>query len=323
MTRYGLTEDGRAVHRIRLGGAGLTVDALTYGARLAAITVPTPAGPRQVLLSPGDMAGWEADRAYLGATVGRFAGRIEGARFTLDGREYRLPANDGDACLHGGIPGFERAVWRAERDGDAVVMHHTSPDGDQGFPGTLSVAVRFAIEDGMALAIEYTATTDAPTVLNLTNHAYINLAGGGTVHDHVLEIAADSFIPVGPGLIQNAPPRPVAGTLFDFRAPRRIGDGLAAEDAQIRIAGGYDHTWLLNAATPAARLSCAGLAMEVITTEPSLQLYTGNFLDSPRHAALSLETQHVPNTPNRPEFPSTTLRPGAVFRSRTIYRFSA
>lgn len=324
MHAYGDTRDGRAVHRIRLGGDGITVDAITYGARLAAITVPTPTGPRQVLLSRGDMAGWEADRAYLGATIGRFAGRIEGARFTLDGREHRLTANDGTACLHGGSPGFDRAVWRAERDDDAVVMHHTSPDGDQGFPGSLEVTVRFAIEDGMALAIDYTATTDAPTVLNLTNHAYFNLAGAGTVHDHVLEIAADRFIPVGPGLIQAAAPCPVAGTVFDFRTPRRIGDGLAAGDAQIAMAGGYDHTWLLGGGTgPAARLSCAGIAMAVLTSQPSLQFYTGNFLDSPRHAALCLETQHVPNTPNRPEFPGTTLRAGAVFRARTVYRFSA
>ncbi len=323
MTPYGQTADGRPVHRIRLGGDGIVVDAITYGARLAAITVPTPGGPRQVLLSRGDMAGWEADRAYLGATVGRFAGRIEGARFTLDGREHHLPANDGDACLHGGTPGFECAVWQAEHDGDAVLLRHTSPAGDQGFPGTLQVSVRFAVEDAMALAIDYTATTDAPTVLNLTNHAYFNLAGAGTIHDHMLQIASESFIPVGPGLIQNAPPRPVAGSVFDFRTPRRIGDGLAATDEQIAVAGGYDHTWLLAPATPAARLSCAGITMEVTTTEPSLQLYTGNFLDSPRHAALSLETQHVPNTPNRPEFPSTTLRPGRVFRSRTVYRFSA
>ncbi|MCC6719689.1 MAG: galactose mutarotase [Acetobacteraceae bacterium] len=325
---YGRTAGGTAVECWPLGGGGgVSARVITYGARLASLLVPGPRGPVEVLLARGDMAGWQDDRAYLGATVGRFAGRIEGARFTLDGREHGLSANDGTACLHGGSPGFERAVWRAEADGDAVVMRHHSPHGEHGFPGALDVAVRFAVRDGCALAIDYTATTDAATVLNLTNHAYFNLAGGGTVLDHRLTIAADAFVPVGPGLIQSGPPCPVAGTPFDFRTPRRIGARIAEPDRQLRIAGGYDHTYLLSPA-PAlaprwvARLEEGGIAMDVHTTQPSIQLYTGNALDHPRHAAVCLETQHVPNAPNRPEFATTVLRPGAVFRSQTIYRFS-
>ena len=334
---YGRTASGAAVECWRLGGGGgIEVAVLTYGARLASITVPGPPGEhegrREVLLGCVDLARWEADRAYLGATVGRFAGRIEGARFTLDGREYRLTTNDGTACLHGGAPGFERAVWRAEADGDGVVMRHTSPDGDQGFPGRLEVAVRFSVRDGRALAIEYTATTDAPTVLNLTNHAYFNLAGFAAAGEadvlgHTVTIASDAFVPVGPGLIQSGPPCPVAGTPFDFRSPRLLGARIGEADAQLRRAGGYDHTYLLSPA-PAlaprwvARLALGGLALDVHTTEPAIQLYTGNFLDTPKHGAVCLETQHVPNAPNRPEFSSTVLRPGGVFRSETVYRFS-
>lgn len=325
---YGRTAAGAAVELWRLGGGGgIEAGVITYGARLASLRVPGPHGMVEAVLGRGDMAGWEADRAYLGATVGRFAGRIEGARFALDGHEYRLAANDGTACLHGGTPGFERAVWRAEADGDAVVLRHHSPDGDQGFPGALDLSVRIAVRDGCALVLDYAATTDAPTVLNLTNHSYFNLAGGGDVLDHTLTIASEAFVPVGAGLIQGGEPCPVAGTPFDFRTPQRIGARIGDAHAQLRIAGGYDHTYLLSPAPTlaprwVARLAAGGIAMDVHTTEPSLQLYTGNFLDSPRHAALSLETQHVPDAPNRPAFSSTVLRPGAVFRSTTVYRFS-
>ena len=327
-TLYGRTDGGDAVQRWDLGGrGGIEAAVISYGARLASLTVPGPRGRVQVLLGCADMAGWEVDRAYLGAIVGRFAGRIEGARFALDGVEYRLTANDGAACLHGGSPGFERAVWRAEADGDGVVLRHTSPAGENGFPGTLAVTVRYSVRDGCALAIEYTATTDAPTVLNLTNHAYFNLAGFGDVLGHALTIASDHFVPVDAGLIQNGPPGPVAGTPLDFRTKRVLGARIGDAHPQLRNAGGYDHSYVLSDAPTlaprwVARLEQDGLAMDVFTTQPSIQLYTGNFLDNPKHAAVCLETQHMPNAPNRPEFASTVLRPGAVFRAETVYRFS-
>jgi len=331
--RFGRTASGEDVTLWWLGGGGgIEAGIINYGARLASLTVPGPRGPLGVVLGMPDIAGYEADRAYLGATVGRFAGRIEGARFLLDGQEVRLPANDGTACLHGGERGFDRAVWQGAADegvadGTAVVLRHRSPAGDQGFPGTLDVAVRYMVQDGNALSIDYTATTDAPTVLNLTNHAYFNLAGGGNVMGHRLMLAADQYVPVGEGLIPSGPPCPVAGTPFDFRTPTRIGARIGDADPQLRLAGGYDHSYLLAPAPVlvprwVARLSAGAIAMDVFTTEPSIQLYTGNFLSPNRHGALCLEAQHVPNSPNRAEFPATVLRPGAVFRSQTIYRFS-
>ncbi len=328
MAAYGRTASGDVVDAWRLGGGGgIEATVISYGARLASLSVPGPRGRVEVLLGCADMAGWEADRAYLGATVGRFAGRIEGARFSLDGVEHRLAANDGAACLHGGAPGFERALWRGEADGYGVVLRHVSPAGENGFPGRLAVAVRYSVRDGNALAIKYTATTDAATVLNLTNHAYFNLAGAGDVLGHMLTIAADRFVPVGAGLIQNGPPCPVAGTPFDFRTAQRLGAGIGAAHPQLRNAGGYDHTYLLSEAPSlaprwVAQLAEGGLAMDVFTTEPSIQLYTSNSLDGRKHGAVCLETQHVPNAPNRPEFASTVLRAGAVFRSETVYRFS-
>ncbi len=326
--RFGRTSSGEEVALWWLGGGGgIEAGIVTYGARLASLTVPGPRGPLGVVLGMPDIAGYEADQAYLGATVGRFAGRIEGARFLLDGQEVTLPANDGAACLHGGTTGFDRAVWHAEPDGDALVLRHRSPAGDQGFPGALDVAVRYFVQDGNALSIDYTATTDAATVLNLTNHAYFNLAGGGNVMGHRVTIAADQFVPIGEGLIQAGPPAPVAGTPFDFRMPTRIGARIGEPDPQLRLAGGYDHTYLLSPAPElvprwVAKVSAGAIAMDVYTTEPAIQLYTGNFLSPNRHGALCLETQHVPNSPNRAEFPSTVLRPGAVFRSRTVYRFT-
>lgn len=327
-TAYGKTANGIAVDSWRLGdGGGIEATIISYGARLASLTVPGPRGRVSVVLGCHGMAGWEADKSYLGAIVGRFAGRIEGARFELDGVEHRLSANDGAACLHGGSPGFERAVWQGSADGMGLLLRHASPAGEHGFPGTLETTVRYSVRDGNALAIEYTATTDAPTVLNLTNHAYFNLLGTGDIGGHEITVAADSFVPVGPGLIQNGPPRPVAGTPFDLRAPRLIGEGLASGHEQIVVAGGYDHSFLVShgpALSPRwiARLAAGGIAMDCFTTQPSLQLYTGNFLDAARRGAVCLETQHVPNAPNRPEFASTVLRPGAVFRSETLYRFS-
>jgi aldose 1-epimerase len=322
-------------------GQGMVARIGIAGARLLSLRVPGPdAAPVEVVLGFATPAEYLADDGYLGATIGRFANRIANGRFTLDGQDYQVPVNNPPNALHGGPRGFDRALWQAppEAGGRALTLTHLSPDGDQGFPGALRVSVRYALAGDGALSIGYEASTSRPTVLNLTNHSYFNLAGSGDILDHTLTIAAKHFTPVDQALIPTGELRPVAGTPFDFLAPRRIGARIGEADAQLRIAGGYDHNFVLDGAVDAmglrlaARLAVPGLTMEVLTTEPGLQFYSGNFLDGSRRgrdgkplghrAGLCLETQHFPDSPNHPAFPSTVLRPGEVFRSRTLYRFS-
>ena len=328
---FGRLPDGTAVHAFDLGGAnGLSATIIAYGGRIVTLDVPTARGKRNVNLGFETMEGWLADKSHLGALTGRYANRIGGGRFVLDGREYTLPLNNGTNTLHGGPGGFAYRVWDAAPDGEALLLRLTSADGDQGFPGKLDVEVRYSIE-GKALHIDYSARTDAPTVLNLTNHAYFNLegAGHGSVLDHVLEIPADTYTATDGNLIPTGELAPVAGTPLDFRAPRRIGEGIGADHSALKIGGGYDQNFVLATAPSAeprfaARVTAGGIAMEVLTTEPGIQLYTGNWLGAPyaRHGALCLETQHFADSPNRPEFPSVVLRPGETFTSRTIYRFA-
>jgi aldose 1-epimerase len=327
---FGRMPDGTPVHAFTLRDpGGLSATIIQYGARLTALEVPVPAGIRNVILGHHELAPYLRDGAHLGAVAGRYANRIAGGRFVLDGREYSLSVNNNGNTLHGGAVGFAHVVWQAEPDGDGVVFSHVSPDGDQGFPGRLEVQVRYALHGG-DLTIDYEATTDAPTVVNLTNHAYFNLAGAGTILDHAIEIAADRFLPVNASLIPTGERRPVAGTPFDLRRLTRIGARIDAEDPQLRLAGGFDHCFILSdapqpAPQPAARLEAEGIVMEVLTTEPAVQFYSGNFLSGQPFAwrtGLCLETQHFPDSPNQPDFPSTVLRPRQRFRSRTIYRFA-
>jgi aldose 1-epimerase len=326
---FGRMPDGTAVHAFSLrSNTGLAATVTQYGGRLASLTVPTAAGPRNVTLGFDSLAGYLADRAHLGALTGRYANRIANGRFTLDGHEYRLPQNSGTCTLHGGPGGFAYLVWGAEPDGEDLLLTLRSPDGDQGFPGALDVRVRYRL-DGNALVIDYHATSDAPTVVNLTNHAYFNLAGGGSVIDHVLTIAADRITATDAAAIPTGELRPVAGTPMDFRAATAIGARIEADYDQLKLGHGYDHNYVLadgarSAAQPAATVSAGGMAMDVLTTEPGVQLYTGNFLNGTpfaRRSALCLETQHFPDSPNHPEFPSTVLRPGATFSSRTLFQF--
>lgn len=268
----------------------------------------------EVTLGCGSTGAYLAQRAFLGAAVGRFANRIGGARFTLDGAEHRLSANDGRNSLHGGADGFSQRVWSARPDGDSVLLTLTSPDGDQGYPGRLEAQVRYAVA-GAELHVDFEATTDAPTVVSLASHAYWNLAGVGTIDEHVLEIAASRYTPVDEELIPTGAIAEVAGTPFDFTTARAIGDF------------GYDVNFALDRAE-AVRLTDpgSGRTLEIATTRPGLQLYTGGELAEtspfPARAGVALETQAFPDAPNRPEFPTAVLRPGEVFRASTVYRFS-
>lgn len=329
--------DGREAAVLRLETAALAVTVTNYGARITDLRL----GGVPVVLGHDAVADYLDEPGYLGATVGRFANRIAGGRFRIDGEHFTVPANNGPHALHGGPVGFDRAVWRIlSADEAGLALGHLSPAGDQGFPGTLRVVARFAIE-GRTLALDYEAETDRATVINLTNHAYFNLAGedSGEVLDHRLELAADAMLPVDATLIPTGVLRPVAGTAFDFRTPRRIGERIDASDEQLRHGRGYDHCFVLrDAPAPgearfAARLTAPDgtRSLEVWTTEPGVQFYSGNVLGAQRarrggvvtpRAGLCLETQHFPDSPNQAAFPSTILRPGTRFRSRTIWRFS-
>ncbi|MER6399570.1 aldose epimerase family protein [Kitasatospora sp. NPDC001603] len=342
---FGSTDDGRPVEAWLLQAGGVRAEILTYGGILHSLHVPDAAGRRDsVVLNLPTLEDYARASPYLGALVGRYANRIAGGRFTLDGRLICLPTNDRGHTLHGGPGGFDRRIWHAEPGrlpGRAAVrLNLRSPAGDMGFPGTLDVSCIYSLSAAGTLRLDYRATTDAPTPVNLTNHAYFNLSGrsGGTVLGHILALDGDGYLPTTPDGIPHGPVMPVAGTAFDFRAPRPIAPRIHADDAQLRAAGGYDHCWRLTpvprgALRRAARLvdPGSGRHMEVWTTEPGLQVYTGNMLDGSlagidgkpygRHSAICLETQHYPDSPNHPEYPDTVLRPGGTYRSVTEYRF--
>jgi aldose 1-epimerase len=334
--QFGTLPDGRPVERYVLQAGAVEAAVLTYGAVLQSVRAPDAAGdPGEVTLGYDDLDGYLGDTGYLGAVVGRFANRIARSRFVLDGVEHVLPANNGAACLHGGPAGFHAHLWSAREVPGGVELSRTSPDGEMGFPGALEVTVTYLLDEA-GLEIRYAATTDRATVVNLTNHAYWNLAGGGTVEDHVLRLPAQSFVAVDAELIPTGI-APVEGTPMDFRSPRRIGDRLRAPDGQLRHARGYDHAWVLDDAgedglRTAAELHAprTGRVLEVLTDQPGVQFYSGNFLDGSiagrggvalrQGDGLCLETQHLPDSPNRPDFPSTVLRPGEEYATRTVFR---
>ncbi len=310
-----------------------------FGAILHTLEAPDRDGRRDnVVLGRPTVEDYRAGNLpHFGAVCGRYANRLANARFDLDGVEYHVPANDGPNALHGGPDGFDRREWEAERENGTLVLRLTSPDGDMGFPGELRVEVRYTLE-GDALRIEYRAETDRPTVVNLTNHTYWNLAGeaAGSIDDHELEVAASHFVRIGPGGIPTGELSAVEGTPLDFRRPRRLGDRLRDPHEQLALVRGYDHSLVVDeAAEPAARLHDprSGRVLEVSTTEPAVHVYTGNWLDGSlagtggcfyrQGDGVALETQHFADSPNHPHFPSTALRPGGALRSTTIYRLSA
>jgi aldose 1-epimerase len=324
----GTLPDGRPVRRVVIGAPpGPVLTLLDLGARVQALEVECGDGVRRdVVLGPASPAGYLDATDYLGATVGRYANRIAHGRFPLGDVEVAVATNDRGNQLHGGPDGFDRRLWQvAEHSETSARFTLQSPDGDQGFPGSMHVEARFEVS-GSEVRIGLVATTDAPTVVNLTNHAYFNLDGSGTVHDHELTVEADEFTPVDRTGIPLDGPAPVAGTPFDFHAATRIGPAVRSDDEQIRSAGGIDHNYVLRgsglrrAAVLASRRT--GTTLELRTDQPGLQVYTGNSL-TPQGAGIALEPQLFPDTPNRPEFGSAVLRPGETYRSTLVWSFSA
>jgi aldose 1-epimerase len=341
---FGVMPDGRVVERhVLKNRMGAEVSVLDYGAIISSILVPDRNGRMgEVTLGYKDLSGYLRDKFFLGAVVGRFANRIKQGRFTLDGKHYNLPINDKTNHLHGGPEGFYAAIWKSRWVGtegnQALYLSLESADGAAGYPGTLQVFVRYAFDDNCRLSVDYEAVTTKPTVINLTQHAYFNLTGEGSILDHELQMDAATFTPTDRESIPTGELANVEGTAFDFRVSRRIGDRIDADEEQLKLAKGYDHNYVLDGEPGQMKLAAllhsgaSGRTLRVFTTEPGMQLYTGNFLPTDSsitrgtHAygyreGLCLETQHYPDSPNRPEFPSTRLEPGARFRSTTVFEF--
>lgn len=338
---FGKTPDGMAVDLYTLKSGKLEATITNYGGRVVSLKVPDRNGKlADVVLGFDSLDGYLGDNPYFGALIGRYGNRIGHAQFTLDGKTYHLAKNDGDNSLHGGKVGFDRRVWTGRVDGDTLVLTYLSKDGEEHYPGNLTSTVRYTLTD-TDLRIDYEASTDKDTVLNLTNHSYWNLAGEGSgdVMKHEVTLMADRFTPVDAGLIPTGELKPVAGTPFDFRTAHAIGERIGQNDEQLKLGHGYDHNFVLNsgggALTVAARVHepGSGRTMEVLTTQPGLQFYTGNFLDGKikgkggkvyqRRFALCMETQHFPDSPNKPSFPSSELKPGQKYHQTTVYRFAA
>ena len=349
MAEYGITKAGETVERYALrNNAGMAVQVISYGGILTSISVPDRQGRfANVALGFECLEKYEAEHPYFGAITGRYANRIAKGRFSLEGTEYTLFVNDGSNALHGGDKGFDKRIWTARELADGLYpgleLTYRSNDGEEGYPGNLDAAVRYTLTDNNELRIEYSATTDAPTVVNLTNHSYFNLLGEGegTIYEHILTLNADRFTPIDSGLIPTGELAAVAGTPFDFRKPKAIAAGVRSSHPQISLAQGYDQNLVLNREGLSEReLGFAarvyepryGRCMEVWTTEPGIQFYSGNFLDGTlvgssgrtyrQGDGLALETQHFPNSPNQPQFPSTALRLGERYETSTVYRFS-
>ncbi|MFF7444643.1 MULTISPECIES: galactose-1-epimerase [unclassified Streptomyces] len=344
---FGELADGTEVHRWSLENGGTRLKVLSYGGIVQCLERPDRHGVYANLSLGFDRLEDYVDSSpYFGALIGRYGNRIAKGRFTLDGEAYRLSADDGDHSLHGGAEGFDRRVWEVEpfTDGTDVGLRlsYTSADGEMGYPGTLTAQVTYTLTDRGEWRVDYEAVTDRTTVVNLTSHVYWNLAGegGGTVEGHELRLAASRFTPVGPGLIPTGELAPVDATPFDFRASKPIGRDLRAGHPQLLAAQGYDHNWVLDkgitaAPEPIATLHdpLSGRTLEIATTEPGVQFYSGNFLDGTlvgpsgrvyrQGDAVCLETQHYPDSPNQPSFPSTVLRPGETYRSSTVHAFPA
>jgi aldose 1-epimerase len=338
---FGRTPEGTPVDLYSVADGKIEVRIITYGGIVVSLRTPDRKGKLDdIVLGVDSVEKYVAQTAHFGGIIGRYANRIAHGTFQLDGHTYHIPKNDGDNALHGGIRGFDKVVWAAKQIPDGIELTYVSKDGEQGFPGTLTTTVRYTLSGG-ALRIEYSATTDKDTVLNLTNHSYFNLKGqgNGDVLGHVMKIDASRMTPVDATLIPTGELKSVEGTPFDFRTPHVIGERIDADDSQLRLGHGYDHNFVLDHA-PSQLAEAAevyepttGRILRVLTTEPGVQLYTGNFLDGSitgkeghvynRRFAFCLETQHFPDSPNHPSFPTTELKPGQEFHSVTVLQFSA
>ncbi len=341
---FGKMPDGTPVQIFTLtNDKGLEARISTYGGAVVSLKTPDRNGKMEDIVQGFDTLQGYLNPAepYFGALIGRYGNRIGHATFTLDGKQYKLPANDNGNTLHGGDKGFDKVVWTPRELPDGgLELTYISKDGDQGFPGTLKAVVQYHLTPANELRIDYSATTDKDTVVNLTNHSYWNLkgAGNGTILDHVLTLKASKFTPVDSGLIPTGELKPVAGTPFDFTKPMAIGSRIGDKDEQLKLGNGYDHNFVLDRTVNGLSLAAhveepaSGRVMDVETTEPGIQFYTGNFLDGtlkgkggktyPFRAAFCLETQHYPDSPNKPNFPSTELKPGQTYKTTTVYRFS-
>ena len=344
---WGKMPDGTGVDIYTLANAnGVEIKAITYGGIIQSLRVPDRAGRfDDIVLGFDSLEGYLADHPFFGAIIGRYGNRIGKAQFTLDGQTFKLAANNGPNHLHGGVKGFDKVLWKAEGTksdaGPGVTFTRTSPDGEEGYPGNLNVRVTYTLTDRNELVVDYHATTDKATPVNLTQHSYFNLAGqaSGDILGHELMLNADRHTPVDETLIPTGELAPVQGTPFDFRQPTAIGARISQDHPQLKYGLGYDHNWVLSRKGDGLQLAArvhepkTGRTLEVSTTEPGIQFYAGNFLDGKltgkagavyRHrTGFCLETQHFPDSPNNPQFPSTILKPGAEYRSRTVFTFGA
>jgi aldose 1-epimerase len=342
---FGKTADGAAVDLYTLkNAAGMEVAITTYGGRIVSLKAPGRDGKfADVVLGFDNLEGYLGEHPYFGALVGRYGNRIAKGRFKLDGKEYKLATNNGANSLHGGLKGFDKMVWvgREVPGGDpSVELTYLSKDGEEGYPGNLTEKVTYTLTAANELRIDYSATTDKDTVVNVTNHSYFNLAGQGqgNILSHVVQLNAAKFTPVDAGLIPTGQLKSVEGTPFDFRQPTVIGARINDKDEQVTRGGGYDHNFVVDGEPGTLRLAArvteptSGRVLEVSTTEPGVQFYTGNFLDGTvkgkggvayaKRTGFCLETQHFPDSPNHPDFPTTTLKPGAEYKSTTVFKFS-
>lgn len=343
---FGKLVDGTPVDQYTLTNNKLAeVKIITYGGIITSIRVPDRKGVwSNVVLGFDKLADYETRNPYFGAIIGRYGNRIADSKFTLEGKEYTLAVNDGPNALHGGLKGFDKQVWEAtviEGKDPAIALTYTSPDGEEGYPGNLKVKVVYTLTILNELRIDYSATTDKTTVVNLTNHSYFNLAGNGsgTIYNQILQLNADKYTPVNEKLIPTGKLESVAATPFDFRSPKLIDAGIRSGHPQVVAGRGYDHNFVINRKSKSELELAAsvydpasGRSMRVLTTEPAIQFYTSNFIDGTlvgssgglyrQGDALCLETQHFPDSPNQPNFPTTTLKPGETYQTTTVYAFS-